>query len=57
MEKKRDIDWLSDAEWEAIQRHLPSRRRGVRRVDDRQVSSGKMHMLRSGGHWKDCPAV
>jgi len=52
MARKRDVYWLSDAEWEAIQPHLPSGRRGPRRV-----ISGIMHMLRSGGRWKDCPAV
>src|SRR3569623_354225 len=57
MAKKRDIYWLSDAEWEAIQLHLPSGRRGARRVDVRRVISGSMHMLRSGGRWKDCPGV
>ena len=57
MAKKRDIYWLSDAEWQAIQLHLPSGRRGARRVDDRRVISGIMHMLRSGGRWKDCPGV
>lgn len=57
MARKREVYWLSDAEWEAIQPHLPSGRRGARRVDDRRVISGIMHMLRSGGRWKDCPAV
>jgi transposase len=47
---------MSDVEWETIQPHLPSGRRGARRVDDRRVISGIMHMLRSGGRWKDCPA-
>lgn len=57
MARKRDVYWLSDAEWKAIQPHLPSGRRGARRVDDRRVISGIMHMLRSGGRWKDCPVV
>ncbi|QDC01004.1 transposase [Mesorhizobium sp. 8] len=26
-------------------------------MDDRRVISGIMHMLRSGGRWKDCPVV
>lgn len=57
MARKREVYWLSDAEWEAIQPHLPQGRRGARRVDDRRVISGIMHMLRSGGRWKDCPAI
>ena len=57
MARKQDVYWLSDAEWEVIRPHLPSGRRGARRVDDRRVISGIMHMLRSGGRWKDCPAV
>lgn len=57
MARKQEVYWLSDAEWEAIQPHLPNGRRGVRRVDDRRVISGIMHMLRSGGRWKDCPTV
>lgn len=42
----RDLYWLSDAEWAAIQPHLPSGRRGARRVDDRRVISGIVHMLK-----------
>jgi len=57
MSRKREVYWLSDVEWEVIQPHLPSGRSGARRVDDRRVISGIMHMLRSGGRWKDCPAV
>src|SRR5690606_26591671 len=57
MARKQEVYWLSDAEWEAIQPHLPNGRRGARRVDDRRVISGIMHMLRSGGRWKDCPTV
>lgn len=30
----RNLYWLSDAEWAAIQPHLPTGRRGARRVDD-----------------------
>jgi transposase len=57
MARKQSVYWLSDAEWFAIQPHLPTGRRGAHRVDDRRVISGIMHMLRSGGRWKDCPAV
>ena len=57
MSKKKAIYWLSDSEWAAIEPHLPRGRRGARRVDDRRVISGIVHMLRSGGRWRDCPAV
>ena len=57
MSKKRSVYWLSDREWAAIEPHLPKGRRGARRVDDRRVISGIVHMLRSGGRWRDCPAV
>lgn len=57
MTKKKSAYWLSDSEWAAIAPHLPSGRRGARRVDDRRVISGIVHMLRSGGRWRDCPPV
>ena len=47
--------WLSDEEWEKIGPHLPHGRRGARRVDDRRVISGVVHMLRTGARWRDCP--
>lgn len=50
------VYWLSDAEWARIEPHLPRGRRGARRVDDRRVISGIVHMLRSGARWRDCPA-
>jgi transposase len=49
------IYWLSDAEWTRIEPHLPRGRRGARRVDDRRVISGIIHMLRCGARWRDCP--
>lgn len=52
----KNLFWLSDAEWASIQPHLPSGRRGARRVDDRRVISGILHMLRTGARWRDCPA-
>jgi transposase len=36
---------------------LPRGRRGARRVDDRRVISGIIHMLRTGARWRDCPAA
>jgi|SRR6185312_4510990 len=57
MSRKKDAYWLSDPEWEAIEPHLPTGRRGAHRVDDRRVISGIVHMLRSGSRWRDCPAA
>src|SRR5665213_4359244 len=55
MSRKKDVYWLNDAEWSAIEPHLPRGRRGAHRVDDRRVISGIVHMLRSGARWRDCP--
>jgi transposase len=51
----RGTYWLSDVEWARIEPLLPQGRRGARRVDDRRVISGIVHMLRSGARWRDCP--
>ena len=51
----RRLTWLSDEEWSRIAPLLPRGRRGARRVDDRRVISGIVHMLRSGARWRDCP--
>lgn len=47
--------WLSDEAWAAIEPHLPKNQPGARRVDDRRVISGILHVLKSGCRWKDCP--
>lgn len=47
--------WLSDEVWAAIEPHLPHNQPGARRVDDRRVISGIIHVLKSGGRWRDCP--
>ena len=57
MSRKQEGYWLSDAEWSAIEPHLPRGRRGAHRVDDRRVISGIVHMLRSGARWRDCPTA
>jgi len=48
--------WLSDAAWAAIEPHLPRNQPGARRVDDRRVISGIVHVLKVGCRWCDCPA-
>src|SRR4029078_1267986 len=52
---KKQLYWLSDAQWKQIEPLMPRGRRGAHRVDDRRVISGIMHMLRSGARWRDCP--
>jgi len=47
--------WLSDAQWSAIEPHLPKNQPGAHRVDDRRVLSGIIHVLQSGCRWRDCP--
>src|ERR1700754_2289615 len=49
--------WLSDAEWARLEAMMPRGPRGARRVDDRRVISGIVHMLRSGARWRDCPGA
>lgn len=51
----RQVTWLSDGEWAKIEPLLPSGRCGARRVDDRRVISGIVHMLRIGAPWRTCP--
>jgi transposase len=48
--------WLSDDAWAAIEPHLPKNQPGARRVDDRRVISGILHVLKTGCRWRDCPA-
>ena len=48
--------WLSDEAWAAIEPHLPKNQPGARRVDDRRVISGILHVLKIGCRWCDCPA-
>lgn len=52
----RGLFWLSDDAWAAIEPHLPKNQPGARRVDDRRVISGILHVLKAGCRWKDCPA-
>jgi transposase len=47
--------WLTDEQWALIEQHLPYRAAGKRRVDDRRIISGIIHVLQSGCRWRDCP--
>ena len=51
----RALYWLNDGDWARLEPRLPEGRRGARRVDDRRVISGIVHMLRTGARWRDCP--
>lgn len=46
---------LSDFEWSIIQPLLPTKVRGVARVDDRRVINGILWRLRTGAPWADIP--
>ncbi len=50
-------DRLSDGAWASIAPLMPTSQPGARRVDDRRVISGIIHMLQSGCRWQDGPAV
>ncbi len=47
--------WLSDEQWAVIEPHMPKNQPGARRVDDRTVISGIIHVLKVGCRWCDCP--
>jgi transposase len=49
--------WFTDEQWAHIEPLLPKNRPGARRVDDRRVLSGVVHVLKYGCRWRDCPAV
>ncbi len=52
---RRNLFWLSDEQRRQIEPHLPTDVRGKKRVDDRRVISGILHVLKSGCRWCDCP--
>ncbi len=48
--------WLSAAPCARLQPLLPTKVRGVPRVDDRRVISGLLPVIRNGLMWRDAPA-
>ncbi len=51
-----DLFWFSDEQWAVVGPFMPTNQPGARRVDDRRVVSGIVHVLKSGCRWRDCPA-
>jgi len=47
--------WLDDTQWDVVSRCLPTKQRGPKRVRDRTVISGIIHVLQTGCPWRDCP--
>jgi putative transposase len=47
--------WLTDIQFERLRPLLPNKMRGVKRVDDRRVISGIIHVIRNGLMWRDAP--
>ncbi len=54
-EAMRDHFWLSNEAWAVLEPHLPKNQPGKPRVDDRRVISGILHILKTGGRWRDVP--
>lgn len=50
-----NLFWLSDGQWQVVEPFMPKNQPGARRVDDRRVISGIIHVLKSGCRWQDCP--
>lgn len=50
-----DYFWLDAAQFARLEPLLPTDARGKPRVDDRRVTSGIVHALKSGGRWADAP--
>ncbi len=48
--------WLSNQQWAVIAPYFPNKQPDARRVDDRRVTSGVIHILKSACRWGDCPA-
>ncbi len=51
----RDLFWLSEEARAKLEPHLPKNQPGKPRVDDRRVISGILHILKTGGRWRDVP--
>ena len=47
--------WLADEQWAVMAPFMPRNQPGAHRVDDRQIISGIVHVIRTGCRWQDCP--
>lgn len=45
--------WRTDAQFAKVARYLPTDTRGRKRLDNRRVISGIVHVLKSGGRWAE----
>jgi transposase len=52
-----DLFWLSDEQWVVVGRFMPVNQPGARRVDDRRIVPGIVHVFKSGCRWRDRPAA
>lgn len=52
-----ELFWLNDRQWENVEPLLPKNVQGKRRIDDRRVISGIIHVMRSGCRWSETPEV
>jgi transposase len=52
---RKNLFWLTAAQWQKMEPHLPTDVRGKEREDDRRIISGIIHVLKSGCRWCDCP--
>jgi len=43
-----NLFWLSDEQWAVLEPFMPQNQPGARRVDDRRVISGIVHVLKTG---------
>ncbi len=52
-----DLFWLSDEQWAVMVLFMPKDQPGPERKDDRQITSGIVHVLVSGCRCRDCPSA
>ncbi len=46
-----------DAQWAAIEPHMPKNQLSPEREDDRRIIFSILHVLTSGCRWQDCPSA
>lgn len=50
-----DLFWLSDSQWAAVRPLIPRMSMAPRRLSDRRVVSGIVHVVIADLRWRDCP--